>query len=300
MKKFIFGTSFLAIIACLLWSSAFTGVKIGLEYSSPLRFAGVRFFWAGIILLPFASRSGNYIQIVKNNAGKISVISLLQIIVQYILFYKGLSLVQGAVSAILIGAGPLFVSIMAHFFVPGDRLDLKKGLIILLGISGMVLVSLGRNSGNSGDNMAWMGIIYLLGVSISSGVVNIFIKKKTSKLPPLILSSSTMILGGAVIYIISIPFEGIDFSLKTMEYYIALSWLTFLSAGAFSIWFYLLKRPEVKVSYLNFWKFLIPVSGALLAWIILPEESPNTSSVLGVIITGVALILLNLSRKKAS
>lgn len=298
MKKLFLQTGFLAIIACLLWSSAFTGVKIGLEYSSPLRFAGVRFFWAGIILLPFALGSGNYIQIVKNNAGKVFVISLLQIVLQYILFYKGLSLVQGSVSAILIGAGPLFVAIMAHFYVPGDQLDLKKGLIILLGMSGMILVSVGRNSGNSGDNMAWLGILYLLGVNVSSGVVNVFIKNQTSKLPPLVLSSSTMIFGGAVIYLISIPVEGLEFTLKPTTYYIALSWLTFLSAAAFSIWFYLLKRPEVKVSYLNFWKFLIPVAGALLAWIFLPDESPNVSSVLGVFITGLALILLNLSRRK--
>lgn len=298
MKKLFLQTGFLAIIACLLWSSAFTGVKIGLEYSSPLRFAGVRFFWAGIILLPFALGSGNYIQIVKNNAGKVFVISLLQIVLQYILFYKGLSLVQGSVSAILIGAGPLFVAIMAHFYVPGDQLDLKKGLIILLGMSGMILVSVGRNSGNSGDNMAWLGILYLLGVNVSSGVVNVFIKNQTSKLPPLVLSSSTMIFGGAVIYLISIPVEGLEFTLKPTTYYIALSYLTFLSAAAFSIWFYLLKRPEVKVSYLNFWKFLIPVAGALLAWIFLPDESPNVSSVLGVFITGLALILLNLSRRK--
>lgn len=298
MKKLFLQTGFLAIIACLLWSSAFTGVKIGLEYSSPLRFAGVRFFWAGIILLPFALGSGNYIQIVKNNAGKVFVISLLQIVLQYILFYKGLSLVQGSVSAILIGAGPLFVAIMAHFYVPGDQLDMKKGLIILLGMSGMILVSVGRNSGNSGDNMAWLGILYLLGVNVSSGVVNVFIKNQTSKLPPLVLSSSTMIFGGAVIYLISIPVEGLEFTLKPTTYYIALSWLTFLSAAAFSIWFYLLKRPEVKVSYLNFWKFLIPVAGALLAWIFLPDESPNVSSVLGVFITGLALILLNLSRRK--
>lgn len=288
----------MAIIACLLWSSAFTGVKIGLEYSSPLRFAGVRFFWAGILLLPFALGSGNYLKIVKHNAEKVFIISLLQIVLQYILFYKGLSLVHGSVGAILIGAGPLFVAVMAHFFVPGDRLDLKKGLIILFGISGMVLVSVGRNNGNTGEHMAWLGIIYLLGVNLSSGVVNVFIKNKTSKLPALVLSSSTMILGGAIIYAVSIPFEGLDFSVKPTEYYVALCWLTFLSATAFSIWFYLLKRAEVKVSYLNFWKFLIPVAGAILAWVVLPGEAPNYPSVLGVLITGIALIFLNLSRRK--
>ncbi|MCD6354765.1 MAG: hypothetical protein J7L95_04370 [Prolixibacteraceae bacterium] len=37
-------TTFLAILACWLWSTAFVGVKIGLEYQSPFQFAGSRFF----------------------------------------------------------------------------------------------------------------------------------------------------------------------------------------------------------------------------------------------------------------
>lgn len=38
-------TTFLAILACLLWSTAFVGIKIGLEYTTPMQFAGTRFFF---------------------------------------------------------------------------------------------------------------------------------------------------------------------------------------------------------------------------------------------------------------
>lgn len=298
MKQYLLHTNFLAIVACLLWASAFTGVKYGLAFASPLHFAGVRFFWAGIILLPFALRSGNYFKIIRNNAGKVFIIALLQIILQYILFYKGLSLVQGAVGAIIIGSGPMFVALLSHFFIADDKLNWRMAGIIVLGLCGVVLVSIGRNGDAAANKMAFLGLVYLLGVNLASGLVNVYIKKQTSKLPPLVLSSSTMIFGGAAIYILSVFFEGVDFTVKPPEYYAALAWLTFLSATAFSIWFYLLKRPEVKVSFLNLWKFLIPVAGAILAWVVLPDEAPNVSSVAGVIITGGALILLNLSRRK--
>lgn len=43
----------LAILACLLWSTAFAGIKIGLTYSEPLSFAGTRFMLSGLILMPF-------------------------------------------------------------------------------------------------------------------------------------------------------------------------------------------------------------------------------------------------------
>jgi drug/metabolite transporter (DMT)-like permease len=69
--------------------------------------------------------------------------------------------------------------------------------------------------------------------------------------------------------------------------------LSFLSAAAFALWFTLLKRPGVKVSYLNSWKFIIPVFGAILSWLILPGEYPDIYSITGVIIIGASLLWMN-------
>jgi drug/metabolite transporter (DMT)-like permease len=55
----------------------------------------------------------------------------------------------------------------------------------------------------------------------------------------------------------------------------------------------LLKKPGVKVSDLNMWKFLIPVAGAILAWTILPGESPDLLSVLGMVVTAIALVIIS-------
>jgi drug/metabolite transporter (DMT)-like permease len=106
-------------------------------------------------------------------------------------------------------------------------------------------------------------------------------------------------MGGVMLFLFSIPVEGLHFSPKPFEYYAALGWLSFLSAAAFSIWFTLLKRPGVKVSDLNMWKFIIPVFGAIFAWILLPDEHPDVLSIAGMVITGSSLFLLNyLNRKK--
>jgi drug/metabolite transporter (DMT)-like permease len=44
-------TTFWAIIACLLWSTAYAGIKIGLQYDTPFHFAGVRFIISGMIII---------------------------------------------------------------------------------------------------------------------------------------------------------------------------------------------------------------------------------------------------------
>ena len=63
-----------------------------------------------------------------------------------------------------------------------------------------------------------------------------------------------------------------------------------MSAFTFSRWYVLLKRPEVKVSELNLWKFILPVFGAILSWIIVPGEKPEWVTITGMIIISSSLI----------
>lgn len=283
----------LAISACLLWSSAFVGIKIGLPYTTPLQFAGTRFFISGLLVLPVALyHNPRFLQIFRENSRFILFLGLLQTFLQYALFYTGIDKVPGSVGAIVIGSGPLFIAIVAHFFVPGDTMNFKKAGIILFGFSGIILVSVGRSEGI--DNAVRMvGILILVGNNIISGFSNVIIALEKKKIPPLVLSSVSMIFGGLLLFLFSIPVEGLDLSPKPLPYYLSLGWLSMLSAVAISIWVVLLKKPGVKVSDLNMWKFLIPVSGAILAWLILPGESPDLLSVLGMVITGAALIIIS-------
>jgi len=287
-----------AIIACLLWSTAFVGIKLGLPYTSPLQFAGIRFFISGLLVLPVAIYfNPHFLTVVRSNVKFLVFLGLLQTFLQYALFYTGIDKVPGSVGAIVIGSGPLFVAVVAHFFMPGDQLNLQKGLIILFGFSGIVLVSLGRDSGADGA-VRMIGILILLGNNVISGFTNVIIAMEKKKIPPLVLSSTSMIIGGLALFLFSIPVEGLDLSPKPLPYYLSLSWLSILSALAISIWVILLKKPGVVVSDLNLWKILIPVAGAALAWIILPEESPDWISVAGMIITGLALIVISRMNKR--
>jgi hypothetical protein len=90
-------------------------------------------------------------------------------------------------------------------------------------------------------------------------------------------------------------FEGFEFKIYPTPYYISLIYLSLLSASAFSIWYVLLNRPNIKISFLNIWKFIIPVSGAALSWLLLPDESPETITIIGMLIICFSLILLNLN-----
>ena len=178
-------------------------------------------------------------------------------------------------------------------------MTITKTLIILAGIIGVALVSLGKDPGSAAGTIAIAGVLLLVANNVNSGFANVLIAREKGKVPPLVLSSSSMMLGGAGLIIFSIPIEGWHWMPKPPLFYISLAWLSILSAVAISLWTVLLKRPEIKVSDLNLWKFLIPVSGATLSWILLSEEQPQLLSVIGMIIIAACLVILNLVSRNA-
>ncbi len=292
-------TAILAIISCLLWSSAFAGVKIGLQYTTPLQFAGIRFFMAGMLVFPIALRNNPaYFRILRKNLGMILLFAFLQTFLQYIMFYKGIELIPSAVAAIVIGSQPLFIAVVAHYLMPGDRMTLLKTMVILSGILGVILVSMGKDPNSLTGNIAILGILLMLAINILSGFTNVLVASEKKMIPPLVISSASMIIGGTTLFLFSIPFEGLHFEVKPAPYYVSLVWLSLLSAIAISIWITLLKRPGTKVSDLNLWKFLIPLFGAVISWLVVPGEDPQLLSIIGMIIIAVSLVLLNLVNRK--
>ncbi|WP_172594559.1 DMT family transporter [Mariniphaga sediminis] len=291
----------MAILATWLWSTAFVGVKIGLEYHTPFQFAGIRFFISGLFIFLLFGKFNLFYSQVKANWRFVLWISIIQIFAQYALFYSGLNLVPGALGAMLIGASPLFVAIVAHFSMHNDKMTPLKTFSILIGVAGIAVITLGRTTieMEGALNLELLGIGLLLVNNLVAGYSNVLVSKSSADVSPFVLSSTSLMVGGIMLFLVSIPAEGINMGPFPAEYYVALAWLSFLSAAAFSIWFTLLKRPGVKVSVLNVWKFLIPVSGAILSWILLEDENPDLISVIGMVIIAISLLALNFANRKS-
>ncbi len=288
-------STFLAIFACLLWSTAFVGIKIGLRYSAPFSFAGQRFMLAGLLLVPFWWRQGVLME-VRKNLPLVLKVSFCQTFVLYGLFYLGISMVSGALAAIIIGASPLITAVLAHFCMENEPMSAPKLFSLALGVVGVALVSVSRQPWSSPEGVRVIGgIVLLLLSTIASGFGNVLVAQEKVRIDPVMLNSLQICIGGFFLFLVSLPLEGVpQFSLP-MAYYGALIWLAVLSAVAFSLWFVLLKDPAVSVSRLNLWKFIIPVCGALLSWMLLPGESPQSASVLGMIIIAVAIVAYSLA-----
>jgi drug/metabolite transporter (DMT)-like permease len=299
MKNFLKSTTFLAIVACWLWSTAFVGVKIGLTYHTPLQFAGIRFFISGILIFLYFGNPARYLEELRTNIRFILLLSLVQTVFQYSLFYSGLNLVPSALAAMIIGSQPMFIALVAHFSFQNDKMTLLKTGSIGIGVIGIAVITLGRSNVEMKGSLEWLGIALLLINNLVAGTSNVMVAKYSKGMSPAVISSTSLMIGGFVLSVISVPIEGVHLGPFPPRYWVALAWLSFLSAAAFTIWNTLLKRPGVKVSMLNVWKFLIPVSGAALSWILITDEKPDALSLIGMAIIVVSLLSLNYANRRA-
>jgi len=280
-----------AIIACLLWSTAYPFIKIGLEYSTPLHFAGSRFILSGLMILPFTVRPKLYIRMIRENLNLVVWVTLLQTVINYVLFYLGMDLVPGAIGAMIVGAQPFVTAIVSRVMIKEERFTMAKVLTICMGLAGIVLVSLGRQELQIGSKLELAGIAMIFIANISTATSNVLISKDGKKMNPLVLSSFSIFVGGLFIFALSFFVEDVpskpDFPIR---YWLVLAWLAFMSAFTFSKWYQLLQRPEVKVSELNLWKFIIPVFGAILSWILVPGENADWVTIVGIVVISLSLI----------
>ncbi len=283
---------FLALIACILWSTAFAGIKIGLQYSSPLQFAGIRFMISGLLILPFCKDLYSNFQIAWKNFDKIVWISLFQTAILYTFFYLGLNKTPAAVAAIIVGGGPLFVALIAHFTTGRDPLTLRKVIALMIGFSGIVLLALAKDRNMQNHGSIIVGIVLLVAGNIAGSYGNILVSKNKLKISPVFLNAIQIFMGGTIILVLSFFFEEFSFTHKPLLYYLSLGWLSFLSAAAFSLWFIVLSRPEVKVSEINVWKFIIPLLGAVLSWLIISGEEPRWYTVIGMVLIAAAILII--------
>jgi drug/metabolite transporter (DMT)-like permease len=282
-------TIFWAIIACLLWSTAYASIKL----------AGVRFIISGLLILPFTIKPKFYLNMLRQNWKVVVWVTFLQTIINYSLFYMGLDLVPGALGAVIVGSQPLVTAVVASIMHKEDKLTRKKIITIIFGLSGVILISAGRQAFKFGTAIELLGVIMILCANIAVATSNVIVSVRSKGMNPLVLSSSTLLAGGIILYLVSIPFEISPPEAFPATYWIILVWLSIMAALAFSLWFMLLQRPDVRVSELNLWKFIIPVIGAVLSWMLVPGEKPEWLTISGMIIITTSLIMFYRSTRKS-
>lgn len=289
-----------AIFCAILWGSAFPVLKVSYgemriapdDLSAKVILAGMRFFLAAVFLFCAAAVSKQRCQVAKNNWPGLIVSALLQIALQYFFFYNGLAHVSGMKGAILNSCGPFFIFILAHFAYTDDRLNWRKIVGLTTGLCGIILVNYGQEFSL---DFSWQGEGFLLFAGLISAIGTIVSKNISGKIHPLVLTAWQMLLGSVILLVLGYPGLQPQSMIFTLQAWGLLFYAAFLSAAAFSLWYSLLKYN--KAGEISIYKFMIPVSGAVLSALFVPGEKLNILMGAALLLVAVGIVVVNYRRE---
>jgi len=287
------------LILCGIWGSTWLFIKLGLADLPPLTFAGIRFLLASLILTAIILARRTRWPRGGNEWALIAVVGVLQFSLNYGLVFWGEQHISSGLAAVLQSTFPAFGLVIAHFYLPYERITLPKVIGVLMGIVGVAVIFSDQLS--VAGRMALLGSIALVLSAFFGAYGNVLVKAYSQKIDPLVLAAGQMAFGLLPLLVLGILVEGSPFRFHwTIMAAVSLAYLVVVgSVIAFGLYYWLVRNMQVTTTMLI--ALVTPVTAVILGLVVLHEQLNWRLFAGGAcIISGLALIVLRKRQKTVS
>jgi drug/metabolite transporter (DMT)-like permease len=277
------------LLLTLIWGTTWAVIRLGLEGIPPLTGVALRFAIAGVLLLVLVPRLGVRFRWSREEMGLWAVNGVLSFSASYTIVYWAEQHIPSGLAALLFATYPLFVAVLAHFALPGERLGWRAAAGILLGFAGVAVIFSDDLRLLGGAQVREAALVMLLS-PIVSALATVAVKRWGEGIHPLSLAAVPMLLTAAVVGALALTVERgatIVFDLRSVG---ALLYLAVLgSAVTFTTYYWMLSHvPATRVALIAYTIPIVAVAvGALLF-----QEPVRPRVVLGgvLVLVGVAVV----------
>ncbi|MBU6199319.1 MAG: DMT family transporter [Xanthomonadaceae bacterium] len=259
-----------------IWGGSFLFMRIAAPHFGPLPLVEVRVALGALMLAPFLWRARR--QLSAAHWRRFALIGVLNSAIPFSLFAWGAERAPAGIGAIANSMTVLFTALIAFVFYR-ERIGLRRGMALIAGFVGVVILASGRTAG---DNVALAALAGTL-ASLCYGIAANLVKRKLMDLPPVVGVAGTL---GCSAVMLALPAAATWPSVPVP----AASWMGAIALGvvctgfAYFLFFRLIQR--VSAARAVTCNYLIPVFGVLWGWWLLGETPTPTMLVSGMLILG--------------
>jgi drug/metabolite transporter (DMT)-like permease len=282
----------IALAACvlmtLIWGTTWAAIRVSLDGIPPLTGVALRFALAGAVLFGLAV----YWRVPlgkKPREKRLWVINaVLSFSISYGVVYWCEQWLPSGLAAVLFATFPLFVVLLAHFTLPGERIQPLGALGTLVGFGGVAVI-FSDDLAIQGDPRVAVAAVVMLLSPATAAVANVAVKRWGERVHPLSLTAVPMLMTGGLMGLVAATFEhDAEFAFGpapvTAMVYLAL----FGSAVTFTLYFWLL--AHMPASRLALVAYAIPVIAVTTGAVFLDEPlTTHTAAGAILVLLGVAL-----------
>src|SRR5437868_14079107 len=249
---------------CVVWSSTWLAIKVGLRDLPPISYVGIRFLIALIVLLAVSIGRTHLLPKRRSDCAVLAFTGLLMFAINYVLLFWGELHVSSGLAAILQASIPIFGMVFAHWMLPDEPLRWQRLTGALISIIGVAVICARLLSFNG-----WLAFLGGLGITIgaaSAAFSNVLLKSRKMDLAPGMMAAWQMIFGTAPLLVIGWAVDGNPLHFHWTGR--ALFCLFYLAIIGSSLTFLLLYwlMPRMSVTRLQTISLITPPGAIALGW----------------------------------
>ena len=250
----------------ILWSGNSIAIKAGLDDAPALRIGWMRFVAGGVVILAWAIYTRADLRIRRNEWTPLLILGVF-FSVQIAFMNIGLAHTTAGHGSVLNGTFPIWVAVLAHFFVRGDRMSPLKAIGVLIAYVGILVLfldSLGLDSG------LLLGDAFSLISGFLLGARQVYNSRIVQGIHPAKLLIAQAVFGIVTFVIASYIFESQEYVWSSRLLYAVLYQGVIIAGFGFIGNLWLLKRylPS-QVSLISLSQ---PAFAIVAAWVVLGED----------------------------
>jgi drug/metabolite transporter (DMT)-like permease len=286
-KRVAIAAAFLAL--CVIWSSTWLVIRVGLHDLPPISFVAIRFVVAVAVLLAISIGRVRLLPAHRSDLILLGYTGVLMFSVNYALLFWGELYVSSGLSAVLQATIPIFGMVFAHFILPSEPLRWQRVAGAVLAITGVAAIC-SRLLSFGGLLAFWGGVGIVFGAA-AAAFSNVILKKRALQLAPAMIAAWQMIFGVVPLLVTGFFVDGNPLHLHWTR--TALLCLFYLAVPGSALTFLLLYwlMPRMSVTNLQTISLITPPGAVAFGWL-LGGETFSIWSLLGgaLVLVGVWLI----------
>lgn len=252
------------ITLCVVWSSTWLAIKVGLNDLPPISFAALRFLIAFVVLV--AVSVGRVPLLPKSRADwtLLAFTGVLMFAVNYGLLFWGELHVSSGLAAVLQAVIVIFGLGFAHVMLPSEPLRWQQVAGAALAVGGVALIC-GKLLDGGGMMAFWGGVGIVIG-GAGAAFSNVLLKRRALELAPAMLAAWQMIFGTVPLLSLGLIVEGnpLHFRWTGMAIFCLLYLAVIGSALTFLLLYWLL--PRIPVNNLQTISLITPPGAVAFGW----------------------------------
>jgi drug/metabolite transporter (DMT)-like permease len=271
------------------WGSSYLFIKIGVDNGlQPFTLIMFRLLIGFILLATVVAFAREPLPRDPRQYGHLAVMGTINIAIPFALITFAEQTVDSSLAAVINGAVPLFVIVIAAIFLAGETITVNRLAGLAVGFVGVALI-VGLDVTDLSSSSA-IGELALIGATISYAFGAVYARAHVHGLRPMIPALFQVFFGLVVTAVLAFVFEHPLAAVPAPDAIFAVVWLGLLGSGlAYLAFFRTLQRWGATRTSLV--AYLLPVYGIALGALVRAEPiAPTTLIGTVLIIAGIALV----------